>query len=248
MSGMNPNLNFLPIPIAYVGEAHGSNAAGGVVGNLSINVPGGVQNDDVLFAFVHKAQDSVHTLTAPAGWSSLMVRNDAEINCSIWYKVASSEPASYTWTVSGTGIWGCCQFAFRNLDKFNPVYNGDILSYTGDAPTAVSSQPVLVRKAGSVCITMAASASTTTTEITSSINVGTEIVDHGNDGGVSSRNAAVFYSPPLNIADTSVTSYSVNKDTGTASRRTIMDLTIDPASFSTPVVVNTQAMNRAHNW
>jgi len=69
---------------------------------LTINKPSGIENGDVLFAFIVKNDDPI--ITGPAGWTQNTQQDTTagdDLASGIWYKVvtdAASEPASYTWT------------------------------------------------------------------------------------------------------------------------------------------------------
>jgi len=63
-----------------------------------IPVPAGVLNGDHLFA-VTRAGFS-QTMTPPAGWSEVLSITTVRV----WYRVADSEPADYTWTQGTTDI------------------------------------------------------------------------------------------------------------------------------------------------
>lgn len=212
-------------PIQYIGEAHVSNAAGGVAGNQVCNVPAGVQNGDFLVGFVYKAQDSVHTLTAPGGWTNWTAVNLTEINSSVWHRVANSEPANYTWTVSATGIWGVCIMAFRGVDQESPFTNLNTSNATTTNPISTPSLDAI--HPGNVYLSMIADATSTVTEETHTINTGTEIVDWGFDGGVSSRNGAAYYSPTIETP-TNAVSYSITGASGTLTRRIVFGIVLHP--------------------
>jgi hypothetical protein len=67
----------------------------------TINLPAGTVNGDVLVMFISRNSTSATTATAPAGWSTIF-NTSATNGASIFWKVASSEPASYTVTLGST--------------------------------------------------------------------------------------------------------------------------------------------------
>ncbi len=92
---------------SFVGETTDS-------GSQTISVPSGVQNGDLLFAFLSYCGSSLEILqpfcggatageTAPAGWTLLNTTAFFGYGTlTIWYRYAASEPSSYTWTASGS--------------------------------------------------------------------------------------------------------------------------------------------------
>src|SRR5688572_2066374 len=67
---------------------------------LAVNVPAGTQDGDLLLTRI--AVFSNRTITPPAGGAWTLIREDADATVftkvQSYYRVASSEPASYTWT------------------------------------------------------------------------------------------------------------------------------------------------------
>lgn len=77
--------------------------------NTTISRPTNTADDDFLIAFVH-VEDDV-TVTAPSGWT-LITSFDSTgeaMTGKIYYKRASSEPTSWTWTHSSTWSGGWVQ-------------------------------------------------------------------------------------------------------------------------------------------
>src|SRR4051794_10237263 len=88
--------------ITVVNTSTGGHATSGT--SHSLAVPPGTLDGDVLLTFVGNDAGTAGTFTAPGGWSLVRDDNDASgftqrVRC--YRRVASSEPASYTWTVSG---------------------------------------------------------------------------------------------------------------------------------------------------
>lgn len=97
--------------------------------SLTINVPTGTVNPNVMVASIAVRGPSTSTITAPAGWT--FVRTDTTTtgiteNLATYWKVAENEPASYTWTFSGstTGAVG-------GILTFSGVDNGSVIDVSG---------------------------------------------------------------------------------------------------------------------
>lgn len=90
---------------------------------LSINVPAGTQTNDVMIASV-AVRPSTATIGTPTGWTLVRRIDNASgqtNSLAVFRKVAASEPASYTWDVSGgTYAVGGIQ-SFSNVDTTNPI-------------------------------------------------------------------------------------------------------------------------------
>ncbi len=89
--------------VAYRSNATATKA-GGAGTNLVINVPAGTANGDVMVAFV--LTGTAVTPAVQASWTTLDSQNTGPTVIS-FYRIASSEPASYTFTVDSTNTsWG----------------------------------------------------------------------------------------------------------------------------------------------
>jgi len=80
-----------------------------------LSVPAGVQNGDLLVASV---TDWPGTLTGPNGWTRALLPS---VNQGVWYKVASNEPASYTWSGSADSTWSGVMDAFSGVNTTTPL-------------------------------------------------------------------------------------------------------------------------------
>jgi len=90
---------------------------------LSINVPAGTQANDVMIASV-AVRPSTATIGTPSGWTLVRRIDNASgqtNSLAVFRKVAASEPASYTWDVSG-GVYavGGIQ-SFSGVDTTTPI-------------------------------------------------------------------------------------------------------------------------------
>lgn len=117
--------------ITFVNEAH-ANGSGGTV---TVNVPAGVANGDVMVAFIHASDVSA---TTPTGWTSLITTQPRSgEDFALYYRVAASEPASYTWT------WGAGSFV-GSIVAWRGVSVGTPIDVTAAAGTAVTSGTTVV--------------------------------------------------------------------------------------------------------
>lgn len=89
------------------------------------NVPSGVQDNDQLLMFVVTTGGTGITVTLPGGWTSILnVTDGTNMRVVIASRIASSEPASYTSTLSGTAsAAGGNIVAIRGQDLVSAVEN-----------------------------------------------------------------------------------------------------------------------------
>jgi hypothetical protein len=80
------------------------------------NVPSGVVDGDLL---LWELAGVLGTASAPTGWLSWAAVTNAASRLSIFYRFASSEPASYTATVP-SGRWNGIMSAYRGVDQTTP--------------------------------------------------------------------------------------------------------------------------------
>ena len=128
--------------ITYVSATEAG--TGAAAASLSINVPSGVTDDDFLLLFGVTADGDDGGFDALSGWTEIV---DAAVlntggsapsppGMSVWWRIASSEPASYsiTPTFGSTGI-AAQMLAFRNVDTSTPL---DVTqtTATGDSTNA----------------------------------------------------------------------------------------------------------------
>jgi hypothetical protein len=127
-----------PGPIVQIGSS--SNAASVATG-LTLGRPTGTEAGHLLVASV-VTSDGTAAVTAPDGWNVL--RNDAisgVLRQTIYTKVAgSSEPPSYTWTLSKTSQVAGGVSAYAGVDPAQPVdvHDATVASSAGTAVTASS--------------------------------------------------------------------------------------------------------------
>src|SRR5205823_9232354 len=108
--------------IAYRSSSSLSQAA---ATSIALSVPAGTQQNDVMLAQIDTKGSSgaVPAITAPAGWT--LIRNDASggaFQQALYSHVAtSSEPASYTWTLSLSVAASGGIASYSGVDTTTPV-------------------------------------------------------------------------------------------------------------------------------
>ena len=106
----------MAISLVGVVNAPGST---GLVTSLATNVPAGVQDGDLLlWTLVGNNNTAAPT---PSGWTVWKTSTTTAHNQSTFYRVASSEPASYTATGLASGRWGAGMLALRGVDQTTPA-------------------------------------------------------------------------------------------------------------------------------
>lgn len=75
---------------------------------IDLNVPPDTEDGDLLVAVIAQDDNSA-VFTAPAGWTSEIAQgyfggSGEDSRIEVYYRTASTEPASYTWTTSGTTV------------------------------------------------------------------------------------------------------------------------------------------------
>lgn len=111
---------------------------------ITIATPSPIAAGDILLAQITFSGGSGTRVTAPSGWTLLDRKdNGTAVSQAIYYKVAtSSEPTSYTWTLSASGRFAGGITAFRGADTGSPIdgYGGQVnaSSTTVTAPTVTT--------------------------------------------------------------------------------------------------------------
>ena len=79
---------------------------------ISLSVPSGVQNGDLLIAIVSAGGGAVSSWTQ-ASFTFALSETSRNPNLAVAYRIASSEPASYTFTAGASALLGAQMIAFR---------------------------------------------------------------------------------------------------------------------------------------
>jgi len=138
---IDPTIRFRSATQASVGTG---------VATLTLNVPAGTVQNDVMIAVV-AVRPSASAITEPAGWTLIRLQPDntnITQNLATYRRVASnSEPANYTWTFSGapTGAVGGIM-TFYGVDTTTPINvsggqvagSGDISAFVVTAPSVTT--------------------------------------------------------------------------------------------------------------
>lgn len=180
--------------IEFVASNTASNLSGSTAVTLDVSTPVGTEEGDLIVAAIYKAPNSISTLTVPSGWTIIDSAVDTtNIHATMYYRVAEAdEPSVHSFQVSDDSIWGVCLATFRNVDPDDPILIADSASYGSTDPATA---PSVTTSESSVILTFMASRDDTTTEVTfSSADAGTEIAQWGFDGGLGTRNGALYYS------------------------------------------------------
>lgn len=108
--------------VSFVNEAHASNSST-AAHTLVCNAPASIANGDVLLAFTGSSIGL--GFAPPAGWTQIGSTATAgtDVDCKAWFKVAASEPASYTFSLSGSNTDNPVIqiLAFRGVDNAAPI-------------------------------------------------------------------------------------------------------------------------------
>ena len=127
---------------------------------LQISVPSGRQANDLLLATVTVAGGQ--TVTAPAGWT--LVRSDASASAlrqAVFYRVAAgSEPASYTFSLSGARTAGGGMALYRGVSTTTPIEANS--GRIGGSGTQVITSPVTTLTPNAAVVAIFAAAWNTT--------------------------------------------------------------------------------------
>ena len=73
-----------------------STAGGSSAANVTINVPASTANGDFLLTAI--SRDSIDAIGNPAGWTEIVDDTANTFHLWVGWRIASSEPANYTWT------------------------------------------------------------------------------------------------------------------------------------------------------
>jgi hypothetical protein len=117
--------------------------------SVTLNVPSGVSNGHVMLATAVYANG---TLTVPSGWTLVTSQG----GFGVYRRVASGEPASYTWSLNTTDSLATACIAYSNVDTANPVdvsgsqSNGSSTSMTAPTVTTTIATDRLVFLGGAI--------------------------------------------------------------------------------------------------
>ena len=134
----------LPLPyvidpaVVYRLAQPSNNGAAGAA-SITMTMPGGVTNNDLLFMHIAARGGSNMTIATPGGWTLLRnVNNGTFVRLATFYRVASSEPGSYAVTFGGTTP---SQQAVGAITAYYGVKSSAALSVNGATNTGNSVNP-----------------------------------------------------------------------------------------------------------
>ncbi|MBK8188816.1 MAG: hypothetical protein IPK79_00015 [Vampirovibrionales bacterium] len=114
---------------------------------ITVNAPTGVIDNDVLIATV---AHSGGTLSTPAGWTAVRTVTGSGVTLATYRRVASSEPANYTWSLDSADTIAVAIAAYTNVDTAAPIdahdgqANASSTSMTAPAITTTETDTVLL--------------------------------------------------------------------------------------------------------
>jgi hypothetical protein len=112
-----------------------------------VNVPAGVNDGDVIVCLVH-TEDGV-TINTNGAFTKILEQDATESKTAAYYRVASSEPASYTWTLGAANDAMVVQLAYSGVDNADVIDNdddgqGNAETFTNDGVTTVTAGCMLI--------------------------------------------------------------------------------------------------------
>lgn len=211
------------MPATQITEVASTNAsntpagAGGLLQTLTVAVPPGTVDGQVIFAFVTHVQSK--TLTAPAGWTQVSTRLDDATNnlsASVYWRVANSEPASYNWTIgTSSDSWNVIHTTFDGVNTTTPV-NAFATNVSTAATNPLVTPSVTATTQGYIVGFQATRSSDTVEKTSTTGDANTnELQDVGLDGGVTCRNGHAYFRTVIESGTGSRTGVSINMNTVT---------------------------------
>ncbi len=105
--------------------------------------PTGVADDDILLALVQHSASSATIDTSPSGWVELHAgTSPGDFSLSIWWKKASSEPATWDWVWSASGAVRVDVTAHSGRDTTTPIHQSDADDLGGGTGQTISTSVV----------------------------------------------------------------------------------------------------------
>ncbi|MFE5140323.1 hypothetical protein ACFRDV_22045 [Streptomyces fagopyri] len=210
---------------------------------LACSVPSGTANGDVMIALISRPSSSA-TVTTQAGWtiiSGFPISNTNGTVLTGFYRVASGEPASYTWAFS-TGKCCIATMSYRGVDTVTPVHKSaaaaDTTTRTGHTSPSITTTIANCWTIGGFCDRGTSSSSTWTTPsgLTSRASLGTT--------GTSDNSLAVFDSNGALAAGAYSYASTASQSLSTAAMCTLALAPAPPTPPAQPVILR-QAMARS---
>lgn len=185
--------------VSFVAESHTANTTDNATSTV-VNKPAGVVDGDLMIALLNIGTNSSTTPTPPAGWTA--IDNDTHgaspPNTYLYYKVASSEGASYSWAHGSIGTGGS-QGAVGAIAAFRNAYTSAAPAYsknydsTSDTTANGATVSVPAAPGGYLLAFVAAAASVTTSGYAVANNNPTWTED--SDEAAGTKSLAVAHAP-----------------------------------------------------
>lgn len=119
--------------IAFRAKSDNGNASGGA---LTVTLPTGTLDGDLIVVHGYLETDTNTWSSVGAGFTSVTSgTNTGAFLIQAWWKIASSEPASWTWTPTTTGVWRSVNAASYSGFSGSSV---DIAGTTGQADAVIA--------------------------------------------------------------------------------------------------------------
>ena len=118
--------------IDYTGDTNAS--------SIVLNKPSGVVDGDLMVAIIAWNSGSAYTLTTLSGWTLIRNTNtdSANLNISSFYKIASSEGSSYTWSFSNSVEAVGATIRIDTFNSSTPVDTSNGASTSGGNTTSLT--------------------------------------------------------------------------------------------------------------
>jgi hypothetical protein len=198
------------VSVAFRSSASVTNGTAGTT--VVVSLPAGTITGDFLVAFV--AQAGTAAVTAPTGWTLLGSQvASTTVTLGVYYKRASSEPGSWTWTLgSSLRNWGWVG-AYTGVDPDVPITASVSNSYPSGG-TAFGLSPAITRLRFGLGISAAAAVRAASGVATTWTSSGTERADLSTNAGAGtdiagevqdsqgSTDADTLYGPTMTASQT----------------------------------------------
>lgn len=202
--------------------------------SVTVNVPAGTVNGDVMVVGVQYGGST--QMTTPSGWTLINHVNNSfstTQNLTTFYRVASSEPASYTWTMPSLVCWITAAASYSGVNNSTPVDAQTIVGVT--TGTSLVANAVTTTMANDTIVTIFAGYNGTSTTWTPPGGQ-TERVDSNNTSVRSielndSTQASVGSSGSF-TATASVSNYGANATIALKTANTAPTITSGPFNVS----------------
>jgi hypothetical protein len=154
--------------------------------NFTINKATGTQDGDIMFMFLAIYISSPPTIdSVPSGWEQVATNTAGNNRWYLYYKIASNEGASYTWSLTGSCryyalniAYSAGDFTVRSIADISPISN----TLYGTAGTTVRAASMNVGKINSPLIYFAAIYNTTVRTFTKPTSPTTDWVEDADEG------------------------------------------------------------------